>query len=349
MNTTASQLLAALAVALCSGASAQVLSDSLIAHFPMDGSPNDTVVGLVPVVTSGIPGFCADRFGNANSAACFDGSSFWSYGDVLDMDTSDFSLAMWLNIDSIRLPFEIQPGFVSEGAFIAGKGTSIFSSPTRAGYSVIGTNNGIQSITLNGITGNESNDVRLASIESAIDTWFHFTFSRCGQHQLIYMNGVLLADSIVPTPRDLSVNTVFSIGAMNRDPSSQPDSEWLLGSIDDLRVYKGRCLAESEILTLTDPGVVMYELVRPGPNMQLFPNPASSSLRIVVLAPINVTGPVFAFNGFGQQVPLHAGRITMVQGAVRTLTMDVEHLAKGAYFVVVPTEKGQMRGWFVKE
>ena len=90
---------------LCS-AQAQSLSDSLIAHFPLDGSPNDLIGSLAPTATDGQPGFCADRFGNPNSAACFDGASFWSYGDVLDVDTMDFTLAAWVRLDRLGAPFQ---------------------------------------------------------------------------------------------------------------------------------------------------------------------------------------------------------------------------------------------------
>ena len=102
---------------------AQTLSDSLIAHFPLDGSPNDSVADLAPTVVHGSPGFCPDRFGTPNSAACFDGNDFWSYGDELDLDTSDFVISFWFRSDS------------EDGSRLVTKGNTVFGTPNNAGYS----------------------------------------------------------------------------------------------------------------------------------------------------------------------------------------------------------------------
>lgn len=338
-------------IACAASASGQSLTDSLIAHFPMDGSPNDTVGGLVPMVTSGSPTFCADRFGDPAGAACFDGASFWSYGDTLDMDTSDFSMALWVNIDSIRLPFEIQPGFVSEGSFIAGKGTTIYADPMRAGYSLIGTNNGGGELSIYGISGNNSNDVRLTSSAITTDTWTHLTFSRCGDHQFIHLNGIMVADSVVPDQRNLNVNTVFSIGAMNRDPSTQPDSEWLIGSVDDLRVYKGRCLSQSEIDTLA--GTITTGLPSPpvlsDPGMSLLPNPAQDRITVRFDHPVDSEMRLNIMDASGRVVSTSGRLLNIVPQGVAAIEIPLDGMVPGLYFVRFTSQQGTWYERFIME
>lgn len=329
-------------------ASGQWLTDSLIAHFPMDGSPNDTVAGLVPVLTSGAPGFCADRHGAAENAACFDGSSFWSYGDTLDMDTADFSISAWLQMDTVLPPFLIAPGFTSEGSTPFGKGNSVFSQPTRAGYSVLLRNTGSPAIDMYGTTGDETDNMHLVLTSVQSDAWIHIVHSRCGEHLKLYVNGLLVADSIAPTGRDLNVNTFFTIGGLDRNPAPELDSEWFIGAIDDLRIYKGRCLSQNEIDVLADLTVGLNDRRSPLAELGLFPNPAYSTLRIELSASAGITGPNTVLNSLGQPIPLSALTVGL-PGNGQPLTLDVSHLPKGAYFVVVPTEEGRSHGRFVKE
>ena len=277
------QHLAILAIFTVSTASAQSLNDSLTAHFPLDGDAVDTVGGLAPTITSGTPTFCADRFGNQNGAACFDGASFWSYGDVLDVDTSDFSLSLWARTDTVLPPFSIAPGFTSEGSTIAGKGNSIFSDPIRAGYSLLTRNSSGSAIDLYGATGDATNDIRLVQTTMAPDEWVHLVLSRCGNHQMVFVNGSLFADSINSFGRDLDVNTVFCIGGIDRNPSPELDSEWFIGAVDDVRMYKGRCLSVYVILTLAgDTSTIITN------NWLYLPDPANQER--VDIGDLDITG-----------------------------------------------------------
>ncbi|HRH38304.1 MAG TPA: hypothetical protein PK760_08160, partial [Flavobacteriales bacterium] len=174
----------------------QMLSDSLIAHFPMDGDPNDTVENRTPTVVQGLPGFCADRFGAANSAACFDGNDFWSYGDVLDMDTADLSIACWLRVDSVHEPFQPQPGFWDYGGIPICKGLTVVADPSRSGYGLLAREPQPGGFSAHWVTGGDNNDVVDVKHEALLDTWQHVVMSRCGVHQLLYINGVLVADSL---------------------------------------------------------------------------------------------------------------------------------------------------------
>lgn len=238
MSTRTIQLLAALAFTLASDSSAQVLSDSLIAHFPMDGSPNDTVGGLVPEVTSGAPAFCIDRFGNPNCAACFDGASFWSYGDVLDMDTSDFVISFWFRSDS------------EEGSRLVTKGNTVFGTPGNAGYSFgFGDDGGGDYVGGIYVYDDQANESSTA-VPVEVSQWTHMVASRCDTILSVHVNGQLYSQVPTESHGDLSTNIVFALGALDRNPTSQPDGSFFTGALDDLRIYKGRCLSQAEIDTL---------------------------------------------------------------------------------------------------
>lgn len=337
---------------LCAlGAQGQWLTDSLIAHFPMDGSPNDTVGGLVPVVTSGAPAFCADRFGNPDGAACFDGASFWSYGDVLDVDTTNFSIAYWVRLDTVLPPFYVfgnNGSYLSDASMLVGKGTTVYGYPERAGYSILAKNNG-GVYSLSALWGGETNDLVYGDTPITLHSWFHVVQSRCGTQQTLYINGQLVLDLTTNSNRDLSVDIVFAVGALDRDPTNHPDQGWLHGALDDIRLYKGRCLSSAEIAVLADLNVGIAGLETTDQELQLSPNPATHTLRIDLTGSENITGPVLVLNAIGQTVPMANGSLGQTSLGVRSLTIDVSGLPNGAYFVVVPTEKGRLHGRFVKE
>lgn len=329
-------------------ASGQWLTDSLIAHFPLDGSPNDVIGGLSPTVTSGAPGYCADRSSNPNGAVCFDGASFWSYGDTLDVDTADFSIAYWVRLDSVPPPFYVSGTYLSDASILVGKGTTVYGYPERAGYSIMVRNtNGVYS--LSALWGGAVNDLVYDETPITLNDWFHVVQSRCGTQQTLHLNGQLMFDITTDANRDLGVDIVFALGALDRDPTGHPDQGWLIGALDDVRVYKGRCLVDSEILALADLNVAVAEQAPSTNTLQLSPNPATKMLRIDLPAPLEASGPVYALNALGQQVPLRAGNLTMVNDAVKSLSVDISGLPEGAYFVVVPTEKGRLHGKFIKE
>ena len=342
---------ALLLLASSCSASAQWLTDNLIAHFPMNGSPNDTVAGLVPEVTSGAPGFCADRHGATNGAACFDGSSFWSYGDTLDMDTADFSIAYWVRLDTVLPPFNvngINGQYLSDASLLVGKGTTVYGYPQRAGYSVMARNtNGVYS--LSALWGGQNNDLIYDETPIILHDWFHVVQSRCGSQQTLHVNGQLIFDISTSANRDLSVDIVFALGAFDRDPTAHPDQGWLHGALDDVRIYKGRCLSQDELDFLADLTVGLNHRAPTWVELELYPNPAQIGLHIDLYDSSGITGPVTVLNTLGQPIPL-----SMVTGGLpvngeQSLTLDVSHLPKGAYFVVIPTEQGSVHGKFVKD
>jgi len=307
----------------------------------MNGNANDLIDGLAPTVTQGAPGFCTDRIGTPDGAACFDGASFWSYGDVLDMDTSDFSIACWLFVDSVQLPYEVEPNFWTYGGLPIDKGLTIHGTPLRAGYGLFAREAQPGSYTVHWGTGGSSNDVVDAIHGGLLDVWQHIVVSRCGTHQMLHIDGQLVADSAIAAERNLNTDIVFTFGALNR-PSGYPDTEHFIGALDDVRIYRGRCLSQAEIDTLA------FDLLTVGveepnqPQLVLSPNPVRQLLTISHDMADAVRARCLIMDGVGRTIkeqPLTSDRTVV----------DVMDISPGAYFVVVPTEKGSMYGRFIKE
>lgn len=323
-------------------ASGQWLTDSLIAHFPMDGTPNDAVAGLTPLTTSGAPSFCADRFGVANGAACFIGSSFWSYGDVLDMDTSDFSISLWYRVEGYTVGTQ-------DHDFAVSKGTTFFGSPAYSGYS-IGVRDVVDTtLTARCFGGDQESSIYSVSGPVAYHAWHHIVLSRCGGIMLMFIDAALAMQDTLAVGASLNTDIYLSIGAEDRSPTNQPDVGYFKGAIDDIRFYKGRCLSEAEIITLADQNVSIAEQQVGGNELRISPNPARSSVRLELGAPARSIGSVTLLNAMGQVVPLSVPAPITVEGRNGSLTLDISALPAGAYFVVVPTEFGSVHGRFIKD
>ncbi|QQR85398.1 MAG: T9SS type A sorting domain-containing protein [Flavobacteriales bacterium] len=329
----------------------QTLSDNLIAHFPLDGSPDDTVQGLVPVSTSGSPGFCADRFGSPDSAACFDGSSFWTYGDVLDVDTSDFALTFWMRPDSVPMEWLISPGFTSNGTQPVCKGTTIFATPTHSGYTLQLKQLVADSYLLDWVTGGQNDDVHLAQSPIPIGGWMHVAVMRCDTVISMHLDGEFAAINITPPNRNLNTNIYFTLGALNREPSGEPASEWFIGAVDDVRLHKGRCLSQAEIDTLAfDLDLTVGMATRTEePAMRISPNPASEVVRIHFDRSVELIQSMEIFDAMGRKQALRASGLIMQGTGVSQMEIPVSDLPPGAYFVVVPTDTGHVYGRFIKD
>lgn len=325
------------------GVSAQWLTDSLIAHFPMDGTPDDTVGSLSPITTLGAPSYCADRNGTADHAACFQGSDFWRYGDVLEMATHQFSIAFWCRVDGLT------PGSIDHDYPFA-KGTTAFAEPALSGYAFGFRDEFPDTLNAACLWGQGTQPLVIKDHPVSFGAWAHYCMSRCSDDVILYyVNGSLVATDTLDADADLTTNIYFGIGAGDRAPSGQPVGGFFRGAIDDLRIYKGRCLSESEINMLADLTLGADESKEVTSSLGLFPNPAISTLRIELPSSVAIIGPLMAFDPLGLLIPLPVANLVMGNEVARSLSIDVSSLTNGAYFLVVPMERGMLRGRFIKE
>lgn len=323
------------------GVTGQSLTDSLIAHFPMDGNADDVVGGLFPIDTTGSPGFCTGHDGTSNGAGCFDGTGVWSYGDVLDVDTADFTIAFWCRVDALT------PASPHHDYPLA-KGTTAFGMPEHSGYAFGFRDDLPDTLSAAFLRRDDLNDLQVTSYPTLYSVWRHLLVNRCDTTLTFTIDGVQVDIDTLTMDLDFSTNIYFSIGAGDRTPGGSITG-YFQGAVDDIRIYKGRCLGQDEIEALAGLTVGNYEREAPLADLQLYPNPAHSTVRIELSARSPITGPLTLLNALGQVVALPASSMLLDRDRIRSITLDVSGLPAGAYFVVMPTEQGRLYGRFVKE
>jgi len=186
----------------------------------------------------------ADRFGNANSAYYFDGStSYVSVPDNLYMRLyqTDFTESVWVKLDDYNASYGSAivskriPGIADAGyTFSVGGYTS--SDQTSMGLTHFGPGGGSANNGL-GKTIVTLNQWHLLSV----------VYSYANKTLTIYVDGVL--DDVTPNiaPPNATIGAKAYIG--RDDPNDTDNGYFIKGALDDLRVYN-RALSPSEILKL---------------------------------------------------------------------------------------------------
>ena len=163
----------------------------------------------------------------SNSYFTFDGSNnYIDLGNVLDFTTSDFSLAAWVNFNSVSdYQVVLQKGRVGEG--------------TNTGYRIRLENNGQVNFVTNGINDNEVDIQSTTSLST--HTWYYITASRSGSNHKLYLNAVLEASTSSGDASSLGNNLDLVIGY------NKYSSIWgLNGNLSIVNVYN-KALSSDEI------------------------------------------------------------------------------------------------------
>jgi Concanavalin A-like lectin/glucanases superfamily len=149
----------------------------------------------------------SDRLGNPSAASSLPGAA----GDYLRIDnstdfnfgTDDFSIALWM-----KYPVQNTPADVFKGIFIrSGNANSPWEGPSVFADVVLGH-----------VMFRVSSANQLESAQGGLDddTWRHYAFVRESNVLKIYINGVLDAQSAVPT-QDVSSTAHIFLGANRVD------------------------------------------------------------------------------------------------------------------------------------
>jgi len=218
---------------------------ALIAYYPFNNSSgidssglgnNGTIYGATPV---------ADRFGNANAAFHFDGSS--SYISVKDnlylrLYETDFTQNAWVKLDAYN---------PSYGSVILGKR---IPGVANAGYtfSIGGITNtpgmlteGTVHFGPGGGTGNNSYGTKIVTLNQ----WHMVTcvYSYANLTLSIYVDGVL--DNVTPNIAAVNATVGANIYIGMDDPNSTDNGYYIQGTLDDIRIYN-RAVSASEVQKL---------------------------------------------------------------------------------------------------
>lgn len=232
-----------------------VPTTGLVGWYPFTGNAND-VVGSNNGMSMGAT-LTTDRFGNADCAYSFDGTSDYIWVPGAPFTTYPFTISAWVYIEDISK------------SYIVGLG-EIGSIPSDKLY-FSSSNDGLK-------IGSDGAYYYLSdSAYTNINTWINIAVTFDVTGPLFYVNGVkynLLYSvyDIINDPFPLN-NTGFNIGKHTGTGSSK----YMKGKIDDLGFWN-RALDTTEIQALFT--MVGVEEISNSMKVSVYPNPAADFITI---------------------------------------------------------------------
>ena len=209
------------------------LTDGLVAYYPFDGNANDASGNGNNGVVHGAT-LTADRFGNANGAYYFDGSSY------IDAPNSSalYAICRTVSVSAWIKPEAWYPG---DGYISFDKWLSVLNK----GYN--DRQFGIQIESDYGTKWLFSDNACIGSVSQlpTLDTWSHVVITDDGVIMTAWLNGQ-------------SIGTASSSGYLPQTTESlyigmdRPAGlEYFIGAMDDIRIYN-RALSAAEVKALYD-------------------------------------------------------------------------------------------------
>ncbi len=237
-----SVLLTALAIAgfavtsLAQTVPAYVPTNGLVGWWPFNGNAIDESVNTNDGTVNGAT-LTTDRFGNANSAYSFDGTSnFIEIPDSppLRLNNTDFTISFWVDVNTFG-------NGSNATAFLFKRG-----SGSNNGW-IIDANSG-DSYSLEYQVSSGTNPNVSSNTIISTNVWHNLIvrYSLATQNIAFYYDGVLdgSPSSILPTPNS-SCSSVLRFGY----DTYPPNPYWLNGNLDDIGIWN-RALTQQEITDL---------------------------------------------------------------------------------------------------
>ncbi len=226
------------------------ITTGLVASYPFTGNANDVSGNNLNGTNNGAT-LTTDRFGNANSAYSFNGTS--SYISVADNNLLDFtnqySISGWL--------YATATSGNSNSRTIISKARNT----TQTGLTL--TLDNLQSYKIASDNTDASGPhLIFSSTIPTLDTWYHAVVTYDGTTLKIYVNGVL-ANSIAYT-----INLVNSTHELDFGSQRISLNDYFAGKIDDIRLYN-RALADCDVDSLfntVDPCIGVTATITPQGN-----------------------------------------------------------------------------------
>lgn len=222
------------------------LNIGLVAYLPLDNNRLDFSGNNNHGAASGGTGFTSDRFGNANSAASFGGTSNAGRITITHNTSLEFTtgatFACWVRVNSAT-------GTFGNGTVGAGGSQCFFAKAGDAGggFWQLGR---IESGGLTNQIGNNSVPTLTGAIlPYTLGTWFHYVVTMDASGHKIYVNGVLQSENT--TPANLSAMNTRDLGIGRFISNWYP----LNGAVDEFRVYN-RVITLDEIDALANDNVL---------------------------------------------------------------------------------------------
>jgi hypothetical protein len=290
------------------------IDSGLIAHYPFVGNARDTSGNNNHGTITGAT-LTTDRFGVANRAYSFNGSSDFIQINKGVQLTQNYTVSAWINTHAVSTNWQT----------VIGKYETNLFGPYWFGLHLDRVNMWISS----GFGTNVSFD---ADAIIPTNKWIHVVWIGRGTTGVIYINGIKNGTRTIPLMTQN--NDLVTIG--KQVLWSGTDSYcWFNGKLDDIRLYT-RALTDCEVADLYNkerpPTTSTKELE--GVTFNVFPNPSSDKLSINLA---NTEGPIRHL-----KVIDLTGKIFLEKkiNAQQTI-LDISQLPKGLYFLMLELSDGQ--------
>jgi chitodextrinase len=205
-------------------ASEPVIDDELVANYPFSGNSYDAT----PFNNNATPALLGmDRFEKGNNAALFTGSNEVSASSSKQLNSPQATVSFWANPDSYPAMGEVY--LISYGGW-----QERFKASLPSSGKVVWTTN-----HTNGISDMDSGE----GGELPTGEWTHVVLVHDGAQDLIYFNGVKIAEKDVvgdlnETTKDLGIGY-----------NAVDGGNGFIGSLDEVQLYN-KALTDAEILAL---------------------------------------------------------------------------------------------------
>ncbi|MEC4049686.1 LamG-like jellyroll fold domain-containing protein [Flavobacterium sp. SUN046] len=307
-------------VLLANNLFSQNITDNLLLYYPFNGNTNDTSGNGNNGTSYGVT-YGPDRFGNANSAAYFNGTNnFVNFPNVASLKTSlPVSFSFWVKYANMYYQNQV----IFNTSFENDRSSGVwFNSTSSSGCYAANYGDGSYAYT----SATRRTYVSDTSINANI--WHHVLVIVNGPDDMkIYIDcqedggyfsgsGGSLVYSITPG----------CIGRHDRDLALPPD--YFKGYIDDFR-YWNRALTVSEVGQLCSTLSTEEQLVTTD-IFNVYPNPASDVIRFET----NLTDlqSIVIYDAMGNEV-LHSNYQS---------ELAISSLSKGIYFIKVNSESATL-------
>ena len=266
------KLLLISALALSFNAFAQIPTNGLIGYWPFTGNANDVSGNGWNGIVHGAT-LTTDRFGNANSAYSFDGSSnYIATGNLNLNDTA--TISAWVYpIGTLGSMVDKDKDASGDAGYVL-----IYNNPVHGLYAHVGW------------SGNAANDIFPSPYYSlTVNQWHHCVLTLNNGTAKIYLDNNLIYTQTGVNPTSQNSDTLLF-------GKSVWGGNLLNGKLDDIRIYN-RPLDSTEInslyqeglcyktITVTDTLIINANLTNVNPvtwahTIKIYPNPSKDHITI---------------------------------------------------------------------
>lgn len=244
MRNFSTALLLVLSTIIFSEVTAQVnIKNGLVVHYTLDGHAADSGANGLNGVMFGTTN-TSDRFGKANAALKFNGSSDYiavPHNSVLSL-TGSKSVSVWYKLDDANL-LNYPTIIYKQGDQVSNPNYSL-QLAHEAGYG----SNRYKLDYFHGNAGGNKNLFTKQDYRNYLGQWVHiiFSYNTADGYMRIYFNGQI-SDSLY-APSFVPYTSTDSMQIARGSKVNYPDS-YFKGSLDDIRIYN-RALHRAEVIAL---------------------------------------------------------------------------------------------------